>query len=173
MNSSSSHLQSWQWFPSLLFSRLGCRVWLPCSETLGSFCNENDSGFESATMKMNLLFSKLCRVYSNLLKMPKVDLNSRRTAPMRKKNLSWYVYILHKTSTEKNLASWPCMGGKEMYWKLFCTWKIFVLIIEPIPSLKFFVGVAVFVACLSITGADKTESPCRVLEQTNIKCPLV
>ena len=109
----------------------------PCSETLGSFCNENGSGFESATMKMNLLFSKLCRVYSNSLKMPKVDLNSRRTAPMRKKNLSWYVYILHKTSTEKNLASWPCMGGKEMYWKLFCTWKIFVLIREPIPSLKF------------------------------------
>lgn len=107
----------------------------PVQSTLGSFCNENGSGFESATMKMNLLFSKLCRVYSNLLKMPKVDLNSRRTAPMRKKNLSWYVYILHKTSTEKNLASWPCMGGKEMYWKLFCTWKIFVLIIEPIPSL--------------------------------------
>lgn len=35
------------------------------------------------------------------------------------------------------------------------------------------VAVAVFVACLSITGADKTESPCRVLEQTNIKFPLV
>lgn len=119
------------------YPRLGCRVWLPCSETLGSFCNENGSGFESATMKMNLLFSKLCRVYSNLLKMPKVDLNLRRTAPMRKKNLSWYVYILHKTSTEKNLTSWPCMGGKEMYYKLFCAWKIVVLIIEPIPSLKF------------------------------------
>lgn len=35
------------------------------------------------------------------------------------------------------------------------------------------VAVAVFVACLSITGADKTESPSRVLEQTNIKFPLV
>ena len=35
------------------------------------------------------------------------------------------------------------------------------------------VAVAVFVACLSIFGADKTESPCRVLEQTNIKFPLV
>ena len=35
------------------------------------------------------------------------------------------------------------------------------------------VAVAVLVACLSITGADKTESPSRVLEQTNIKFPLV
>ena len=91
---------------------------------------------------------------------------------MRKKNLSWYVNILHKTSTEKNLTSWPCMGGKEMYYKLFCAWKIVVLIIEPIPSLKFLL-LSPFSLLVSITGADKTESPCRVLEQTNIKFPLV
>ena len=62
------------------------------------------------------------------------------------------------------------MGGKEMYKKLFCTWKI------DDRTYSFFevlVAVTVFVACLSITGADKTESPCRVLEQTKIQFPLV
>lgn len=35
------------------------------------------------------------------------------------------------------------------------------------------VALAVFVAYLSITGAGETESPCRVLKQTNFKFPLV
>lgn len=114
-------------------------------------------------------FQTLSRLFQ-LAQNAKRGLEFAETAPMRKKNLSWYVYILHKTSTEKNLTSWPCMGGKEMYKKLFCTWKI------DDRTYSFFevlVAVTVFVACLSITGADKTESPCRVLEQTNIKFPLV
>ena len=35
------------------------------------------------------------------------------------------------------------------------------------------VAVAVVVANLSIAGADETESPCRVLKQTNLKFRLV
>ena len=59
-------------------------------------------------------FQNLSRLFQ-LAQNAESGLEFAETAPMRKKNLSWYVYILHKTSTKKHLTSWPCMGGKEMY----------------------------------------------------------
>ena len=41
-------------------------------ELLGSFSIDDGNGSENATFKMNSRFLKLCRVYSNLLKMASV-----------------------------------------------------------------------------------------------------
>ena len=70
-------------------------------------CRANGEGSENVTIKMNVLFFKFVGVYSNSLKMANVvslslELNSVGTAlkqfGKRKKNSSWGVYALQRTS---------------------------------------------------------------------------
>ena len=71
----------------------------------GDFNIGDGKGSKNVTIKMSSLqFFQLCRVYSSLLKMPKVGefpglrfLGAKRKFRKKKKNLSRLLYVLHKT----------------------------------------------------------------------------
>ena len=71
----------------------------------GDFSIDGGKGSENVTIKMNShQFFQLCRVYSSLLKTPKVGefpglcfLGAKRKFRKKKKNLSRLLYVLHKT----------------------------------------------------------------------------
>ena len=91
---------------------------------LGTLSNDDDDSAENVTKKMNLCSFKLShdQVYMDPLNMPSASdfswswiLKILFKFKNRKKNSSWYVHVLHKTSNQEVSRRSRAMDVKEMY----------------------------------------------------------
>ena len=90
---------------------------------LGTLSNDDDDdSAENVTKKMNLCSFKLSQVYMDPLNMPSAGdfswswiLKILFKFKNSKKNSSWYVHVLHKTSNQEVSRRSRAVDVKEMY----------------------------------------------------------